>query len=73
LFLIFITHFVPFTPAAPWLTQKLLCIVMYIVLGVFALKTGRSNVVKIITFLVAIAWFIMAAYVSVTKLLPFMI
>lgn len=43
IYLIVITGFIPFTPAAPWLTEKLTCVLAYIALGFFALKLGRTN------------------------------
>ena len=46
--LIFITGFIPFTAAAPWLTEKLTCVMAYIALGFFALKFGKN---KLLTYL----------------------
>ncbi|MDC0611098.1 SirB2 family protein [Vibrio sp.] len=71
-YLIFLTHFIPFTPAAPWLTQKLFCVVAYILLGVFALKLAKNKFLKVLAFLGAIGWFAMAGHMAVSKLPIFM-
>jgi|GEM_PF-387643 len=40
--LISLSGFVPFTPAAPWLSIKLMSVVAYILCGAFALKSKRA-------------------------------
>ncbi|MCX9562652.1 SirB2 family protein, partial [Vibrio cholerae] len=44
--LIFITGFIPFTAAAPWMTEKFTCVLAYIALGFFALKLGRNKLLR---------------------------
>ncbi|MBF8999453.1 MULTISPECIES: SirB2 family protein [Vibrio] len=66
--LIFVTGFIPFTPAAPWMLDKLTCVVVYIVLGVFALKIGRNKMLRTFAFLGALGWLAMAGKIAVTKL-----
>ncbi|MDW6001550.1 SirB2 family protein [Vibrio mangrovi] len=66
--LIIVTGFVPFTPAAPWLTEKLICVLAYILLGFFALKLGKSKLLRSIAFLGALGWIAMAGKIAVTKL-----
>ncbi|MCV5948422.1 SirB2 family protein, partial [Escherichia coli] len=39
--LIFVTGFIPFTDSAPWLTNKITCVLAYIALGFFALKLAK--------------------------------
>ncbi len=70
--LIFITGFIPFTPAAPWLTEKLFCVVAYIVLGFFALKYGRNKWLRSLAFLGALGWIAMIGYLAESKLPVFM-
>lgn len=53
--LISITKFVPFTPAAPWLTYKLGALFMYIVFGYLAMKPGSSLKKRVIFFIAALA------------------
>jgi uncharacterized membrane protein SirB2 len=48
-------HQYPFVHA--WLTVKVVLIVLYIVLGVFAITRGRTRRVRLICFVAAIATF----------------
>ncbi len=41
--LIFITGFIPFTDAAPWLTNKITCVLAYIALGFFSLNLRKTT------------------------------
>jgi len=52
--LISITKFVPFTPAAPWLTYKLGALLMYIVFGYLAMKPDNSLRKRIVYFCAAL-------------------
>ncbi|ASA55028.1 SirB2 family protein [Vibrio gazogenes] len=63
-----VTGFIPFTPEAAWLTEKLMCMLAYIALGVFALKLGRGKLLRTFAFLGALGWVAMAANISWTKL-----
>jgi uncharacterized membrane protein SirB2 len=55
LMLITILHQYPFVQA--WLTVKVLLLVVYIVLGVFALRRGRTRRVRAICYVAALAVF----------------
>ncbi|WP_070967142.1 SirB2 family protein [Vibrio sonorensis] len=66
--LVFYTGFIPFTPAAPWLTEKITCILAYIALGFFALKLGRNKLLRTFSFFGALGWLAMAGKVAVTKI-----
>lgn len=66
--LIFITNFIPFTPAAPWLTEKITCVLAYIALGVFALKLGKNKMLRTFAFFGALGWIAMAGKLAVTKI-----
>jgi uncharacterized membrane protein SirB2 len=66
--LIFITGFIPFTPAAPWLSEKLVLVVLYIVLGFIALKLGKNKTQRSIAFIAALVCIAMAGKLAVLKL-----
>ncbi|KOO08681.1 SirB2 family protein [Vibrio hepatarius] len=65
--LIFITGFIPFTDAAPWLTEKLTCVLAYIALGLFALKLGKNKLLRTFSFFGALGWLAIAGKLAVTK------
>lgn len=65
--LIFITGFIPFTVAAPWMTDKLTCVLAYIALGLFALKLGRTKLMRTLAFFGALGWLAIAGKIAVTK------
>ncbi|NLS11649.1 SirB2 family protein [Vibrio sp. SM6] len=65
--LIFVTGFMPFTPAAPWLTEKITCVLAYFALGFFALKLGKTKLLRSLAFFGALGWFGMAAKLAITK------
>lgn len=69
--LIFITGFIPFTPAAPWLTEKLTCVMAYIALGFFALRFGKNKLLRTFSFFGALGWLAMAGKIAVTKVPTF--
>lgn len=55
-----------------WLTAKLLGLIVYIFLGVVTLKIAKSQPVRIVSYVLAIATFCYIASVAVTKTpLPF--
>ena len=56
LMLITILHQYPFVQA--WLTIKVLLLVVYIVLGVFALRRGRTRRVRTICYVAALATYL---------------
>lgn len=70
--LIFITGFIPFTGAAPWLTEKLTCVMVYIALGFVTLNNGKNKVFKTFAFLGAMGWLMIAAKIAMTKLPTFL-
>ena len=51
----------------PWLTEKVLGLIAYIVLGLFALKLGKTKAVKTVSFIAAVAVFAMIGKIAVTK------
>lgn len=65
--LIMVTGFIPFTPAAPWLTEKLMCVLAYIALGFFAIKLGKNKFIRSLAFFGALGWLAMAGKIAVTK------
>lgn len=65
--LIFVTGFIPFTAAAPWLTEKITCVLAYIALGFFALKLGKNKLLRTFSFFGALGWLAMAGKVAVSK------
>jgi len=65
--LISITGFTPFTAAAPWMTDKLTCVLAYIALGLFALKLGRTKLMRTLAFFGALGWLAIAGKIAVTK------
>lgn len=65
--LIFITGFIPFTPATPWMTEKFTCVLAYIALGFFALKLGKNKLLRTFSFFGALGWLAMAGKIAVTK------
>ncbi|ELV8725264.1 SirB2 family protein [Vibrio fluvialis] len=65
--LIFVTGLVPFTAAAPWMTDKLTSVLAYIALGFFALKLGRNKLLRTFAFFGALGWLAIAGKIAVTK------
>jgi uncharacterized membrane protein SirB2 len=59
-----IIHQYPFVQA--WLTVKVLLLVVYIVLGVFALRRGRTRAARAGFFVAAVAVFLFIVSVAVT-------
>ncbi|MFC1719635.1 SirB2 family protein [Pseudomonadota bacterium] len=51
----------------PWLTEKVLSVILYIVAGLFALKWAKSRGGQIMAFIVALALFAYAASIAVSK------
>jgi uncharacterized membrane protein SirB2 len=51
----------------PWLTAKVIALVAYIVLGVFALRRGRTRRVRIAAWIAAQAVFFYIVAVAVTR------
>ncbi|GLT16708.1 hypothetical protein GCM10007938_04840 [Vibrio zhanjiangensis] len=70
--LVFITGFIPFTPAAPWLSEKITCVLAYIALGFFALKLGKNKLLRTFAFFGALGWLAMAGKMAVTKVPMFL-
>ncbi|MFB9134967.1 SirB2 family protein [Vibrio olivae] len=66
--LIYITGFIPFTDSAPWLTEKITCILAYFALALFALKLGKNRLLRSLAFLGALGWLIMAGKIAMTKM-----
>jgi len=64
LMLVTILHQYPFVQA--WLTVKVLLLVVYIVLGVYALRRGRTRRVRAICYVAALATFASIVGVALT-------
>lgn len=65
--LIFVTGYVPFTAAAPWLTEKITCVLAYIALGFVALHYSRGKLFRTFAFLGALGWAYAAVSLATTK------
>lgn len=57
-----VIHQYPFVDA--WLTVKVVCLVLYIGLGTFALKRGRTPTIRIVTWVAALAVFLFIVSVA---------
>ena|SRR5688572_11308768 len=57
-----ILHQYPFVHA--WLTVKVLLLVVYIVLGTFALKRGRTHAIRLYCFIAALSVYLFIASVA---------
>lgn len=67
--LVFITHFYPFTPQGTWLTEKLVGVIIYVVLGYVALsKRSRSQKVRCFAFVAALACMYLIIKLAMTKM-----
>ena len=64
LMLVTVLHQYPFVQA--WLTVKVLLLVLYVVLGSFALKRGHSRSARLACYLVALAVYLFIASVART-------
>ncbi|MCL2918093.1 SirB2 family protein [Shewanella litorisediminis] len=51
----------------PWLTEKILAVVAYILLAIMAMKSNRNKFFRFFAFLGAIAWVVYAAKIAVFK------
>ncbi|AZQ11445.1 MULTISPECIES: SirB2 family protein [Shewanella] len=51
----------------PWLTEKILAVVAYILLAFMAMKSNRNKFFRFFAFLGAIAWVVYAAKMAVIK------
>lgn len=65
--LVSVTGFVPFTDAAPWMTEKVSCILAYFALAFFTLKLAKNNLLRICAYLGSLGWLLMASKLAVTK------
>ncbi|MBY6017520.1 SirB2 family protein [Ferrimonas balearica] len=52
---------------APWLTEKMMALVAYIVLGVITFKLQRGNLFRVVAFLGALGWVYYMAVLAMTK------
>ncbi|MGL4454323.1 MAG: SirB2 family protein [Plesiomonas sp.] len=62
-----VTGFYPFTPHTVWMTEKLLGVVIYILLGFVALKEGKNKVIRLFALLGALGWIWLIAQLAITK------
>ena len=53
--------------AAPWLTAKIVGLVVYVLLGTVALRRGRTKRVRIAAWVTAMATFVYIVSVAITK------
>ncbi|MGL4600723.1 MAG: SirB2 family protein [Plesiomonas sp.] len=65
--LMVITGFYPFTPHTLWMTEKLLGVVIYILLGFVALKESKNKVIRFFALLGALGWIWLIAQMAITK------
>lgn len=71
--LLFITHFYPFTLQGKWLTEKLVVVMIYILLGFVVLsKKPRSSVSRSAAFIAALASLYLIIQLALTKMPVFM-
>ena len=63
--LCFVTHQSPFT--TPWLSEKVIAVILYILAGMFALKWAKSRLAQIIWFIIALALFAFTAEIALNK------
>ena len=67
--LVFITRFYPFTPQGTWLTEKLVGVIIYVVLGYVALgKRPRSQKVRCFAFVAALVCLYLIIKLAMTKM-----
>ncbi|QIZ77083.1 SirB2 family protein [Ferrimonas lipolytica] len=64
--LIYVTGFTPTN--SPWLFEKLIALVAYIVLGFFTLKLERGKLFRTFAFLGALGWLFYMAKLAQTKM-----
>ncbi len=62
LMLVTILHQYPFVQ--PWLTTKVLLLVVYIVLGAYALRRARTQVARVVAYVAALLVFLFIASVA---------
>lgn len=65
--LIAYTGFVPFTDAAPWMTEKVTCILAYFALAFFTIKLAKNKLLRTCAFFGALGWLMMAAKIAMLK------
>lgn len=71
--LVCITHFYPFTVQGQWLTEKLVLVLVYILLGFVVLsKKPRSRTVRSVAFVAGLAILYLIIYIAWTKMPLFM-
>lgn len=63
--LCFIIQQFPFVE--PWLTEKIIAVAAYILLGIMAMRADRNKLFKFFAFIGAIGWVVFAAKVAVFK------
>jgi uncharacterized membrane protein SirB2 len=63
--LCFIIQQFPFVD--PWLTEKIIAVAAYILLGYMALRTDRNKLFKVFAFIGALGWIVFAAKMAVFK------
>lgn len=51
----------------PWLAEKIIGLVAYILTGYYTLKLARNKIMQVIGYLGALGWFLMIVKLAVTK------
>ena len=51
----------------PWLTEKMLGLLMYIFMGTIALKTGKTGFMRAVGFVGALSWLAFMGVIAITK------
>lgn len=59
----------------PWLTAKVLALIVYIALGTIALKRGKTRLMRVNAFVAALSFFVYMLAVALTRepLIPFQV
>ncbi len=65
--LILMTGFIPFTSYGVWMTEKLMCVLAYIVLGYVTLHYSHGTLFRIFAFLGALGWVYAGAHLAMSK------
>lgn len=60
-----VTHQSPFT--TPWLAEKVIAVILYILAGMFALKWAKGRLAQRIWFIMAVALFAYTAEIAINK------
>jgi len=65
--LIYITKFIPFTDSAPWLSAKLIAVILYIICGFKSMNNSTKRRNRIFFFLASIGWLLVIITLAINK------